>query len=116
MGPRPGNAGLKGPGDYSGKEAPTVVSNSTLSTNLLLSLQRGEGAAWQHLVRLYAPLAYGWCRRQSLQGADAEEVVQQTFLEVFRSIADFRREDPGDSFRGWFWTIARRRLADFRRR
>jgi DNA-directed RNA polymerase specialized sigma24 family protein len=51
--------------------------------------------------------------------ADAADVSQDVFAAVARHIADFRRERPGDSFRGWLWTITRnkvryhwRRLAD----
>jgi RNA polymerase sigma-70 factor, ECF subfamily len=93
-----------------------VATDSTLSTNLLLSLKGGDGEAWRRLARLYGPLVYGWCRRRGLQEADAEEVGQLLFLDVLRAIPNFRREGPDDSFRGWFWTIAGRRLADFRRR
>jgi RNA polymerase sigma-70 factor, ECF subfamily len=98
------------------KETPALVSDSTLSSNLLCSLKTGSGEAWRRLVRLYGPLVYAWCRRRGLQEVDAEEVSQQVFLQVMRSLPAFRRTEPGDSFRGWFWTIARRRLADFRRR
>src|SRR5262249_30991608 len=40
--------------------------------------------------------------------------------EVFRSVAqhlgDFRRERPGDSFRGWLWRITHNKVRDFWRR
>jgi RNA polymerase sigma-70 factor (ECF subfamily) len=93
-----------------------VATDSTLSTNLLLSLKGGDGDAWGRLVRLYGPLVYGWCRHRGLQDADAEEIGQHIFLDVLRAIPNFQRKRPGDSFRAWFWTVAGRRLTDFRRR
>jgi RNA polymerase sigma-70 factor (ECF subfamily) len=38
------------------------------------------------------------------------------FTAVARTIADFRRERPGDSFRGWLWTITRNKVRDHWRR
>jgi RNA polymerase sigma-70 factor, ECF subfamily len=61
---------------------------------------------------LYTPLVYRWCRRRGLQQADAEDVVQEVFRTVLTRIHDFRRCRPGDSFRGWLWTIAYHKLGD----
>jgi RNA polymerase sigma-70 factor (ECF subfamily) len=43
---------------------------------------------------------------------DAADVSQEVFTAVFRHIGDFRRERPGDSFRGWLWTITRNKVRD----
>ena len=40
---------------------------------------------------------------------DAEDVVQRTFLDVWRHSA---RYDPAERFTGWLFTIARRRAID----
>jgi RNA polymerase sigma-70 factor (ECF subfamily) len=48
--------------------------------------------------------------------ADAADVSQEVFAAVARHIADFRRERPGDSFRGWLWTITRNKVRDHWRR
>jgi RNA polymerase sigma-70 factor (ECF subfamily) len=68
--------------------------------------------AWERLVALYAPLVYRWCRQCGLQAADAADVGQEVFRAVARKIADFRRDDPRDSFRAWFRAIARSRIID----
>jgi hypothetical protein len=34
--------------------------------------------SWQRLVNHCAPLLYGWLRRQNIQHADAEDLVQET--------------------------------------
>jgi RNA polymerase sigma-70 factor (ECF subfamily) len=90
--------------------------SSDLSTSLLARVQRMEPAAWVRFVQLYSPLVYTWCRRAQLQEADAEDVGQQIFLAVARTVGDFRRDRPGDTFRGWLRTIARSKIADFFRR
>ncbi len=87
-----------------------------LSSSLLVRARQMEPAAWEHLVRLYAPLVYTWSRRAQLQPTDAEEVGQEVFLAIARNIKDFRRDRPGDSFRGWVHTIAKSKILDFFRR
>jgi RNA polymerase sigma-70 factor (ECF subfamily) len=75
-----------------------------------------NGSAWARLVALYAPTVEEWCRRAGLSPEDAADVAQEVFGTVIRVITEFRRERPGDSFRGWLYTITSRRLIDFRRR
>ncbi len=88
----------------------------SVSPSLLLRLKADDPAAWERMVRLYGPLIYHWCRRAGLQPADAADVGQEILRTVARKISDFRRDRPGDSFRGWLRIIARRRLQDHRRR
>src|SRR5262249_11480033 len=57
-----------------------------------------------------------WCRRAGVPEADAADVSQDVFAVVARHLADFRRERPGDSFRGWLWTITRNKVRDHWRR
>jgi RNA polymerase sigma-70 factor (ECF subfamily) len=59
---------------------------------------------------------YQWCRRASLRAEDAADVSQEVFRTVAARIADFRRSRPGDSFRGWLWTITRHKIGDHLRR
>jgi RNA polymerase sigma-70 factor (ECF subfamily) len=72
--------------------------------------------AWRRLARLYRPGVYAWCRRAGLQSADATDVGQEVFLAVVKGIATFRRDRPGDSFRGWLFGIARHKIKDHWRR
>lgn len=71
--------------------------------------------AWRQFVFLYGPLVYRWCRRAGLQETDAADVGQEVFAAVARSIADYRHDRQGDSFRGWLRTITRNKLLDFAR-
>jgi RNA polymerase sigma-70 factor (ECF subfamily) len=61
---------------------------------------------------LYSPQVFRWCRRAGLAGEDAADVLQNVFLAVATRVADFRRDTPADSFRGWLWGITRFKIAD----
>ncbi len=91
-------------------------ANSTVGASLLERLRIREAGAWERLARLYGQTVYGWCRRAGVSEADAADVSQDVFTAVARNIGDFRRERPGDSFRGWLWTITRNKVRDHWRR
>jgi RNA polymerase sigma-70 factor, ECF subfamily len=91
-----------------------VVSSTSIS--LLDRLKERDSEGWRRFVRLYGPLIFQWCRRRNLNDDDAADVVQEVFRTVFLRMADFRRTRPGDSFRGWLWTITRFKLGDHLRR
>ena len=91
-------------------------SDASISTSLLVRAQAADGEAWKRLTRLFEPLVCGWVRRASVPEADGADVVQDVFLEVFRSIGQFRRHRTDDTFAGWVRTIARRRACDYFRR
>jgi RNA polymerase sigma-70 factor (ECF subfamily) len=89
---------------------------STTHPSLLDGLRRADPGTWQRLARLYGPLVYGWCRKRGLPAVDAEDLLQEVFLVVAARVADFRREKPGDTFRGWLWGITRHKVGDWLRR
>jgi len=90
--------------------------SSSISSSLLARARAGDSEAWKHLLELYTPLVYQWCRHCSLQAEDAADVAQEVFAAVAHGIRDFRRERVGDSFRGWLWTITRNKVRDSVRR
>jgi RNA polymerase sigma-70 factor, ECF subfamily len=64
---------------------------------------------------VYAPLVYRWCRRAGVRADDAPDVLQEVFLAVATHIEQFHRDQPGDTFRGWLWTITRHKIDDYLR-
>ena len=91
-------------------------SSSFLTTPSLLDRVRAHDAdAWQLLTSLFGPLIFHWLRARGLGEHDAADVLQEVFASIARSLHTFK---PGveRGFRGWIWTIARSRLADFYRR
>jgi RNA polymerase sigma-70 factor (ECF subfamily) len=68
------------------------------------------------MVHLYTPLLYHWCARAGVKGADADDVLQEVFRAVASHVDSFRRDRPGDTFRGWLRTITKNMiLLHFRR-
>jgi RNA polymerase sigma-70 factor (ECF subfamily) len=94
-----------------------LASPDSISSSLLDRVQGARPDAWERLVDLFGPEVYRWCRQSGLQADDAADVVQEVFSAVATHVAEFRRRRPGDSFRGWLWTITRNKIRDhFRRR
>jgi RNA polymerase sigma-70 factor (ECF subfamily) len=75
-----------------------------------------DAGAWRRIVTLYSPLVTHWCLRQGVKRQDCDEVMQETFLAIHGSLAEFRRQRAG-SFRLWIRSITRYKVLDhFRRR
>ena len=90
--------------------------SASTSPSLLEQVRQRDESAWRQLSQIFAPSVYRWCRNAGLQASDAADVVQEVFLAVSENIDGFRRDRPGDSFRGWLWTIFRSKLMDHFRR
>ncbi len=65
--------------------------------------RRGDPSAQEAIYRAFEAQVYGLARRICRTREDAEDVLQETFLEVFRSLHRFRGEG---SLWGWIRTIA----------
>ena len=79
------------------------------STTLLrrVAVEPTDAAAWDAFVERYGRMVYQWCRRWSLQEADAEDVTQGVMLQLAQQMRGFRY-DPNGRFRGWL----RKRFGD----
>jgi len=85
------------------------------SLTLLQRLRANEPTAWERVVALYRPLVCYWCGRHGLAGADADDVAQEVFQVAAARLADFRRDRPGDTFRGWLRGITRLKALEHRK-
>jgi RNA polymerase sigma-70 factor (ECF subfamily) len=87
--------------------------------HLLARARRGDRHAFEELYRIFAGPVHNLGLRMCGSVDDAEEIVQETFLEVVRSLGSFRGEAP---FGAWLRRVAvskilsRRRRAGVRRR
>jgi RNA polymerase sigma-70 factor, ECF subfamily len=100
--------------DLGGERCSGDTSDTSLS--LITRVQVNDQAAWVRLVDLYGPMVHRWCLQAGLQPADAADVGQEVFRTVSRSIGTFSRDRPGDSFRGWLFTITRNKIRDHSRK
>ncbi|MGC7094671.1 RNA polymerase sigma factor [Amycolatopsis lurida] len=77
----------------------------------------GDRAAFEVLYRRTAPWLTVRLRRRCADDQIVAEVLQETFVAVWRAAGGFAGAAAGGSAAGWLWTIAARRLVDaFRRR
>ncbi|MFF0296696.1 RNA polymerase sigma factor [Kitasatospora sp. NPDC004615] len=84
---------------------------------LLRLVARSDRAAFDELYRRTAPWLAVRLRRRCADEQIVAEVMQETYLAVWRAAGAFAGSAVGGSAVGWLWTIAARRLVDaFRRR
>jgi RNA polymerase sigma-70 factor (ECF subfamily) len=74
---------------------------------------QGDQRAFAALFRSYGAMLFRYFVRQGKRPYDAQDLVQQTFLQLHRSRADYRVEEP---LRPWLFTIARNVSHDHGRR
>lgn len=70
---------------------------------LMLAYRDGDRGALRVLFERYGSLLLRMLRRDLDTPEEAQDLVQQTFLQVHRARADFH---PGKPFRPWIFTIA----------
>ena len=75
--------------------------------------QQGDQVAFSSLVHLFSRDVYGKAFSILRNHQDADDVVQETFLRVYRALPGFRFES---SFRTWLITIATRQALNYRER
>lgn len=81
-----------------------------LPDELVTRMARGDDAAFAALYDQVAPMVYGLCRRVLRDPAEAEEVTQEVFLEIWRTAP---RYDPArGTARAWCAAIAHGRAVD----
>jgi RNA polymerase sigma-70 factor (ECF subfamily) len=74
----------------------------------------GDETAWEDLVRLHTRQVYGLCYRFTGSGHEAQDLTQEVFLRVFRTIKTFRSVEG--SFGTWLARVTRNLLIDHYRR
>jgi RNA polymerase sigma-70 factor (ECF subfamily) len=79
------------------------VFRLTDADRVLPRVKAGDPAAQEAVYRAFEAPVYNLARRICRTTEDAEDVLQETFLEVFRSIGSFRGEG---SLWGWVRSIA----------
>jgi RNA polymerase sigma-70 factor (ECF subfamily) len=86
---------------------PAIPESGATSLTLLQRLRANESDAWRVMVHLYTSLVQGWCYRFGVRGPDADDLAQEVFQAAASNLDQFRRERPGDTFRGWLRGITR---------
>lgn len=83
----------------------TVGAYAILDDLAIERAKSGDLDALERVYRAYEATVYSMARRICRTAEDAEDVLQETFFEVCRSIGDFRGDGPG-SLTAWIKRIA----------
>ncbi len=70
---------------------------------LIRAINSGQLDRFPDLVKRYEQKLYNFSLRMCRDAADAEDTVQETFLNVFRYLKDFRYETK---FKNWLYRVA----------
>jgi RNA polymerase sigma-70 factor (ECF subfamily) len=91
---------------------PAHRNNGRSDEELVAEYRAGNRAAFEQLVGRYERELYHFLVRFLGDRAAAEDVFQETFLQVHQSVDQF---DPQRRFRPWLFTIAANKARDLRR-
>ena len=71
--------------------------------NAIRLAQQGDAAAFERIYQLHSRRVYSLCLRMVGNTAEAEDLTQEAFLQLFRKIATFRGES---AFSTWLHRLA----------
>jgi RNA polymerase sigma-70 factor (ECF subfamily) len=74
----------------------------------------GDETAWEELVRLHTRRIYGLCYRFTGSDSEAQDLTQEVFVRIFRTLKTFRAAEG--SFATWLARVSRNLLIDHYRR
>jgi RNA polymerase sigma-70 factor, ECF subfamily len=75
---------------------------------------QGDGSAWEELVRRHTRRIFNICYRFTGNGTEAEDLSQEVFLRVYKTLGSYRSAYGG--FATWMTSVTRNLLIDHYRR
>lgn len=89
------------------------MAASQADTYLVQAVQRGDPDAWREVIERYQGRLLSFARRMLAQRSEAEDLVQETFLGLLRSLPNY---DRSRSLETYLFAILRHKLSDHFRR
>lgn len=80
---------------------------------LIEAVQRGDPQAWREVIERYEGRLMSFARRKLAHPDDAEDLVQETFLGLLRSLPSYDHRRPLETY---LFAILRNKLHDYFRR
>lgn len=71
-----------------------------------------DSESWRIFFQTYAPLVRNQARKAGLSGCEADDVAQETMIEIARRIQDFEYDRRKGSFKAWLYQLTRWRIAN----
>jgi len=79
---------------------------------LLRGIRQGDADAWRQVVDRHRGRLFAFAQRRLRSSADAEDLVQETFMAFLKGLGSFRGEATLETY---LFVVLRRRLVDFYR-
>jgi RNA polymerase sigma factor (sigma-70 family) len=73
----------------------------------------GDHRAWVEFQEIYEPLLRRCCARLRLDKDAADEVCQETWIEVAKRMRSFVYNPQRGTFRGWLWKVCYHKAMDY---
>src|SRR5580700_9000170 len=91
-----------------------IKQSLDLDHNLVERCLSGDQAAWEEMVRTHTRRVYGLCYRFTGKDGEAQDLTQEVFLRVYRTLKTFRATEG--AFTTWLARLTRNLLIDNYRR
>ncbi len=91
-----------------------TVSDLDIDAQLVERCLQGDEGAWEDLVKAHTRRVYAICYRFTGKDSEAQDLTQDVFLRVFKSVKSFRAGEG--SFAVWLTRLTRNLLIDHYRR
>ena len=75
-----------------------------------------DSRSWSECYELYWKLVYSVATKSGLSPQSAEDVVQETFIKVSKSIKKFEYDPKKGRFRSWLCLITKQQVANYYRK
>ncbi len=111
-GPAERSAGIRAQPRGDGQQQPRLgLDPDSILVERCLS---GDNAAWEELISAHTRRVYGICYRFTGSDAQAQDLTQEVFLRIFKTVRSFRASEG--AFSTWSARLTRNLLIDHYRR
>ncbi|MDF7825706.1 sigma-70 family RNA polymerase sigma factor [Pontiellaceae bacterium B12227] len=93
-----------------------LTAYCTRASLLLRLKESGDDETWREFYGIYGRMIFGYALRHGLSHAEAEDVVQNVCVKLFRHIFSFNYSSELGMFRGWLKTVTNNAVFDYLRR
>jgi RNA polymerase sigma-70 factor (ECF subfamily) len=90
------------------------LDDAQLNAQVIKRCLAGDSAAWEEIVRSHNRRIYNICYRFTGSADDAEDLTQEVFIKIYRTLASYDLEKG--AFTTWVSTMTRNLLVDHFRR
>lgn len=91
-----------------------ILDDPQLTAALVRRCVGGDSVAWEEIVRAHNRRVYNICYRFTNSPDDAEDLTQDVFIKVYRTLSSYDLEKG--AFTTWLTTVTRNLLVDHFRR